>query len=77
MKAIEENGVSLDEESESYLTEIMMSQDTISHMEHLSSKQTIRHIFWQQQLEAASKTHLRGMRWHPLMIRWCLYLRHK
>ena len=19
----------------------------------------------------------RGMRWHPLMIRWCLYLRHK
>ncbi|KAL5489473.1 hypothetical protein EMCRGX_G018567 [Ephydatia muelleri] len=76
LKATEENGVTLDEESESFVTAIMTSQDTISQMEHLSSKQTIRHIFWQQQLEAASKTHLLGMRWHPLMIRWCLYLRH-
>ncbi|KAL5502201.1 hypothetical protein EMCRGX_G008936 [Ephydatia muelleri] len=41
----EENGVTLDEESESFLTAINMSQDTISHMEHLSSKPTIRHIF--------------------------------
>lgn len=77
MKATEEHGITLDEESESYVAEIMTSQDTISYMGNLSSKQSIRHIFWQQQLEASSKTHLRGMRWHPLMIRWCLYLRHK
>ena len=24
----------------------------------------------------AAKKHRNGMRWHPLMIRWCLYLRH-
>ena len=25
-------------------------------------------VFWQQQMEASSKTDSRGMRWHPLMI---------
>lgn len=34
-------------------------------------------IFWQQQLRAASTKDKRGMRWHPAMIRWCLYLHHK
>ena len=36
-------------------------------------------IFWQQQKEAASRSgkEKRGMRWHPLMIKWCLYLRHQ
>lgn len=33
--------------------------------------------FWEQQLKAASCKDARGMRWHPLMIRWCLYLRHQ
>ena len=28
-------------------------------------------------MDAASKTDSRGMRWHPLMIRWCIYLRHQ
>ena len=32
-------------------------------------------IFWQQQVLAASKKDARGMRWHPLMIKWCIYLR--
>ena len=34
-------------------------------------------VFWQQQMDAASETDSRGMRWHPLMIRWCIYLRHQ
>ncbi len=34
-------------------------------------------IFWEQQRQAATKSDLRGMRWHPLMIKWCLYLRHR
>lgn len=32
-------------------------------------------IFWNQQKEAASRAG-KGRRWHPLMIRWCIYLRH-
>lgn len=34
-------------------------------------------LFWQQQYEAATKKDKRGMRWHSLMVKWCLYLRHK
>ena len=34
-------------------------------------------IFWKQQLDAASRKDRRGMRWDPLMVKWCLYLRHK
>lgn len=37
-------------------------------------------MFWQQQLEGISRKSTnskRGMRWHPLMVKWCLYLRHK
>ena len=28
-------------------------------------------------MDAASRHDARGMRWHPSMIRWCLFLRHK
>ena len=44
---------------------------------------SFQRLFWEQQSLAAlkkkqsSKDDCRGMRWHPLMIRWCLYLRHQ
>ena len=31
-------------------------------------------IFWEQQLKVASSRDKRGMRWHPVMIKWALYL---
>ena len=34
-------------------------------------------MFRQQQMEASWKTDSRGMRWHPLMIKWFIYLRHQ
>ena len=34
-------------------------------------------IFWDQQLKAASLGSTRQMRWHPAIIRWCLYLHHR
>lgn len=34
-------------------------------------------IFWQQQFKAASLNSPKGMRWHPAIIRWFLYLHHK
>ena len=33
-------------------------------------------IFWDQQRKAASLSTASGMRWHPLMIKWCIHLRH-
>ena len=35
---------------------------------------SFRQIYWMQQNEAVKNRN--GMRWHPLMIRWCLYLHH-
>ena len=37
---------------------------------------SFQQVFWQQQKDAASKTDKRGIRWHPLFIKWCLYLDH-
>ena len=33
-------------------------------------------LFWEQQQKACSLKDRRSMKWDPLMIRWCLYLRH-
>ena len=33
-------------------------------------------IFWSQQLKATAATGALGRRWHPLIIKWCLYLHH-
>ena len=33
-------------------------------------------LLWQQQKEQASKRNSKGMRWHPLIIRWCLSIFH-
>lgn len=38
---------------------------------------SFQRIFWEQQVQAASCKSAKNMRWHPIMIRWCLYLRHR
>ena len=42
-----------------------------------SGPNSFQRIFWEQQVEAASKEDHRGMRWHPRIIRWYIYLRHQ
>ena len=37
---------------------------------------SFQRVFWDQQEKAASLKNSKSMRWHPLFIRWCLYLRH-
>ena len=44
---------------------------------HQSNMTKFQQIFWEQQAEAAKKSKSQGMRWHPLMIRWCIYIRHQ
>ena len=36
---------------------------------------TFRRLFWEEQLKAAKVNDSRQMRWHPMMIRWCLNLK--
>lgn len=37
---------------------------------------TFARIFWDSQKKAATLKDTRQMRWDPIMVRWCLYLRH-
>ena len=33
-------------------------------------------VFWDEQVKASTFKDKRSMKWHPMFIRWCLYLRH-
>lgn len=79
-KLTENNGVNVDQGLHDDLCSIIHDkQGNISKLPEDSFKR----VFWEQQSRAAlkvaksSKKDCRGMRWHPLMIRWCLYLRHQ
>ena len=37
---------------------------------------SFKSLFWRQQQAAARLKNPRSMRWHPIFIKWCLYLRH-
>lgn len=39
-------------------------------------EESFQGIFWSQQLKATAATTASGRRWHPLIIKWCLYLHH-
>ena len=71
---VEDHGVVLDTNTSSDLYQIMMEED--QQVQKSNSEDTFKSIFWQQQKDSLSRGK-KGMRWHPLMIKWCLYLRHQ
>ncbi len=74
-KAIAEKGVELD----SSMTEDL--QQVIKEEEEQALKSvdagSFQHIFWEEQKKATACKDRRGMRWHPAMIKWCIFLRHQ
>ena len=52
---------------------VAITTDSAKFLEDLPPD-SFQRIFWQQQVDAAAQRDPRAMRWHPLMIRWCLYL---
>ena len=63
--------VMVDSSTHSDLLAIMSAQkDT-------GTEDTFSSVFWRHQLKAAKLSQKNGMRWHPAMIRWCLYLHHR
>ena len=71
---IEKHGVTMDEQVSNDLKQIMQCESR--KMMERAKGNTFQHLFWKQQELAASKQDARGMRWHPLMIKWCIYLRY-
>ena len=64
----------MDKETSSDLKQIM--DENNNQIEEQFPKDSFMYLFWRQQREAVAKKDLRGMRWHPLMIWWCSYIRH-
>ena len=70
-KATQEDGLNLSSDIHDSLFGIM--KENAADVEKSFPEGSFRRLFWQQQFEAASKGNARQMRWHPMMIKWCLY----
>lgn len=50
------------------------------HHKHICEsypEESFQRIFWMDQFNAASQKSHTQFRWHPTMIKWCIFLRHK
>ena len=70
---VQSNGITLDHETNKDFNAII---NTHSQLLKENSLNTFQTIFWEQQATAARLNNAKGMRWHPLMIKWCIYLRY-
>lgn len=68
------NGVIVDSDFQSDLSQITKDATAVVTENHPPG--SFERIFWDQQMKAHSLQNARSMKWHPLMIRWCIYLRH-
>ena len=73
-QVIEVNGILAHEDTHRDLQEIM--KESTSHVTNAFLDNSFEKLFWEQQQKALQSKDGRQMRWHPLMIKWCLYLRH-
>lgn len=67
------DSISVDDDLNSDLANIMDEQTEKVRQE--CPEDTFRRIFWEEQVAALAKKDKRQIRWHPLMIRWCLNLK--
>jgi len=71
---IDDDGELLDEKLHSDMKQ--MIADATEQVHYAYQPNTFRHLFWEQQRKASSLKDSHSMKWHPLFIKWCLYLRH-
>ena len=70
----EVQGVTMDSVTHDDLQAIAKENTTGIHEKYPPN--SFQRLFWDQQQQAGSVRDARSMRWHPLMVKWCLYLRH-
>ena len=73
-EAIEKESIPVSMEIEDLIKETLVNT---TPDENVFTPGSPQHFLWTQQVEQAKKADARGMRWHPLMIRWCLAIRYK
>lgn len=72
-KATEQNGIHIEEQLENDLTKIM--EEKTNEICQMYPSDSFQHLFWKQQLESLKVKDKRQIKWHPMMIRWCLSLK--
>ena len=72
--SVESNPADVDRELDDDLRKIIVeSQDDV---QATYPEGSFQQIFWEEQQKASALQDQRSMKWHPLFIKWCLYLRH-
>ena len=72
---IDSHSVSLDEEAEDNIHNIFVQN--IPHIKASFSEDSFTRLFWEEQERAFTHKDQRQMRWHPMIIKWCLYIKLK
>ena len=72
---VEAQGITVDQQTHDDLKQIVKTER--SNLIEKAAPSSFQRVFWQQQMDAASREDARGMRWHLLMIRWYIYLCHQ
>ena len=72
--ALESRGVSIGEDLHENLKAIV--DDKSPFVAENYPEHSFARMFWESQKKALSLSNPKTMKWDPLMIRWCLYLRH-
>lgn len=69
----EKQGVNVDEPLDGDLKQIMEESSSKVYESHPPG--SFLRLFWDQQLEAIKTKDRRQLRWHPMMVKWCLNLK--
>ena len=76
-EAVRKESVILDQPLHKDLFTIMDQQLQLSSRSSDDISKDFKQLFWGEQLKAFSAKNKRSVRWHPLIIKWCLYLHHR
>ena len=73
--SLDSKGMEVSTETNNDLLTIM--KEHASQIEEVFPNNSFRQLFWKQQMDAALKKNPKQMRWHPLMVKFCLSLKLK
>ena len=72
-ESINKSGVTVESDLHSDLVKTM--ENNSEEIKKRYKEGTFRRLFWDQQMQAAKAKKPTQVRWHPMMIRWCLHLK--
>ena len=73
VKKLTRDGMMVDNATHEDLVTIM--EENVKEVASKYPEKSFPRLFWSQQLQAAKQKNSKSMKWHPVMVRWCIYLR--